>query len=152
MVLEGDKRQGKTGMAVEEEDQGEIESLDASGISASSACGEIGQASIGSLLIGGAEELIIQSIPVGINFIYLLTTDFELDFGDKLFGGEVGGGGSALLESDFQEHGRNEVTITRDGSGHALTVVHGPVEGLFDGFEGKVGMSAVNNLPESYGR
>jgi hypothetical protein len=43
----------------------------------------------------------------------------------------------------------DEITISGDGAGHLLTEVGETVEGLFNGFHGEVGVSAVDYLEES---
>jgi hypothetical protein len=149
--LESDQGKGQTGVGVEEEQHGQIEALDQAGIGACRACIEIGEASVGGFLVVGAEELVVDAIPIGIDLIDALAADLEFDVGDELFCGEIGCGGGPLLEGDLEEHGIDEIAIPGNGAGHALSVVHTAVESLLDGFEGKLGVTAVHHLEESDG-
>jgi hypothetical protein len=56
-------------VTVEEEDHGKVEALDATGVNTSGAGGEVGEASVRSLLVSGAEELIENAIPVAVKFV-----------------------------------------------------------------------------------
>jgi len=61
--------------------------------------------------------------------------------------GPLGGGSSgySCLEVDAVD----EITVSGDGAGNLLAEVGETVESLFNGFHGKVGVSAVDNFEES---
>ena len=135
-------------MPIEGEDHGQVETLDGSGSIIRGI--EIGQTPVCSLLIGRPEQLVIDAIPVRVHLINALTTQLQLNFLHEMFSGVVRFRGTALLlEDDFQPHSGNQITIATDSDRDLLSKVYSTVKSLFDRFERKLGMSAIDNLPES---
>jgi hypothetical protein len=54
-----------------------------------------------------------------------------------------------LGKGDLKVGAVSKVTISADDTGYTATKVSLSVEGLFDRFDGEVGISAISNFPES---
>lgn len=149
VILQSDQRQSQTGVPVEEEQHGQIETLDAGVIGGAAEVIEIDQPAISGLLIGRPEQLVVNAIPIGVHLVNTLTTNLQFDVADKLFGGVVcSHTTSSLFQSNFQEHGRYEITIAGNSCGHAFAEADAAVESLLDRFESELGVPAIDNFPE----
>jgi hypothetical protein len=90
-----------------------------------------------------------------------LTTDLDLDVADENVSDVVdptkaerfisSGSGGALNKgkSNLKVNTVNQITITRNGAGNTLAEIGGSVKGLFNRFDRKVSVTAVNNFEES---
>jgi len=146
MVLEGDQRQKQTGVAVEEEDQGQVHSL---------AGRPSGHLTPRSLLGFVQVKLRVQTPPSLVVLVDALTPDGKFRGGDRTLRNPVsiitqlgGSVGSAGLE--FDVHVTNEITVTGDSHGHATVGGGGTVDGLLDVLHREVGVAFVNSLEKSY--
>jgi hypothetical protein len=96
-------------------DQGDIESLDDSSFRAGGGGIEIDKAAIGILLIGTAEQFVIDAIPVAVVLINALTTNFEFNLFEEVLTG-IERSISRLLEGELKEHSADEISISGDGA------------------------------------
>ena len=115
-----------------------------------------------TLLLGSQCKLLPNVHPVTILAIDALTSDLDLNHRDKLLTWVVQPTSIGLLaidwraasiladlwKSDLKVGAVGKITITRNGTLHTATEVGLSVEGLFNGLHGKVGVTAVSNLPE----
>jgi len=144
VVLEGNEREVETGVAVEEEDEGEVHG------------GTVrrGGHLTPSGLLGLIEvELGVQTPPLLVVLVDALTTDGKLDGRDRALGDPVAvtslrgsGGGDVRLE--FDVHVTDEITVTGDGHGHATGVGGSTVDGLLDVLHREVSVALVFRLVE----
>jgi len=113
-----------------------------------------------ALLLGRHGKLVPDVHPVSVLTVDALTTDLNLNLRDELLTGEVeptGINASAsvlqrlanLGESNLKVSAVSQITITRDGAGHAATEVSLAIESLLDRLHGEVSVTLVGNLPES---
>jgi hypothetical protein len=97
--------------------------------------------------------------PITILLIDTLATNFDFNVVDQvvtdpvepseLGGGAVSGLKSNLRQSGLEVHAVDQITITLNGAGDLLAKVGGTVEGIFNGFHGKVGVTTIYNLKKS---
>jgi len=127
--------------------------------------GQLGSVSnhleVTALLLGRHGKLVPDMHPVAELAIDTLATDLNLNLRDELLTGEVKPTGidvasasvlqrlANLGESNLKVSAVSQITITRDGAGHAATEVSLAVESLLDRLHGEVGVTLVGNLPES---
>jgi hypothetical protein len=126
--------------------------------------GQLGSVSdhleVTALLLGRHGELVPDVHPVAELTVDALATDLNLDTRDELLTGEVKPTGidssagvlqrlANLGESNLKVSAVSQITITRDGAGHAATEVSLAVESLLDRLHGEVSVTLVGNLPES---
>jgi hypothetical protein len=128
--------------------------------------GQLGSVSdhleVTALLLGRHGELVPDVHPVAELTVDALATDLNLNLRDELLTGEVkptginARGGSGVLqrlanlgESNLKVSAVSQITITRDGAGHAATEVSLAVESLLDRLHSEVSVTLVGNLPES---
>jgi len=148
VVLQRDQRQKQTGVAVEEENQGQVHSL------AGSTSGHLTPRS----LLGFVQvKLRVQTPPSLVVFVDALTTDGQLSGSDGTLRNPVSiitsgrtSVGSAGLE--FDVHVTDEITVTGDSHGHATVGGGGTVDGLLDVLHREVGVALVNRLEEGHFR
>ena len=144
VVLQRDQRQKQTGVAVEEENQGQVHSL------AGSTSGHLTPRS----LLGFVQvKLRVQTPPSLVVFVDALTTDGQLSGSDGTLRNPVSiitsgrtSVGSAGLE--FDVHVTDEITVTGDSHGHATGVGGSTVDGLLDVLHREVSVALVFGLEE----
>jgi len=149
VVLEGDEGQVETGVAVEEEDQGQVHSL----------AGTRGGHLTPSSLLGLIEvQLGVHAPPLLVVLVDALTTDGQLDVVDGTLGDPAGIGVGVSNTGDSRDTGLrleldvhvvDEVTVARNGDRHATGVGGSTVDGLLDVLHREVGVAAVDRLEES---
>ena len=112
------------------------------------------------LLVGSHGELVPDVHPVTILTVNALTSNLDLNLRDELLSGEIqptskhgAGTGSAhvlvnLGESNLKVGAVCKITVAANSTGHTATKISLTVKGLLDGFNSKVGIPAVGNLPE----
>jgi len=145
VVLKRDERQKETGVAVEEEDEGEVDSLASSGS---------GHLTPGSLLGLVQVKLGVQTPPALVVLVNALTTDGKLRGGDGTLSHPVGivtSGRTRVSRGglELNVHVTDKITVARDSHGHATGVGGGTVDGLLDVLHREVSVALVNRLEES---
>ena len=127
--------------------------------------GQLGSVSnhleVTALLLGRHGKLVPDVHPVTVLAVNALTTDLNLNLRDELLtwevkptGKNVAGVGvlqslANLGESNLKVSAVSQITITRDGAGHAATEVSLAIESLLDRLHSEVSVTLVGNLPES---
>ena len=114
-----------------------------------------------TFLLLGEGKLVPQMHPVTILSVNALTSNFDLNLRNHLLSGEIEPSSpdslvrrtSHLLvdfgESYLQVSAVSQITVTADSARDTATKVSLPVEGLFNGFHGEVGVATVSHLPKS---
>jgi hypothetical protein len=113
-----------------------------------------------ALLLGRHGKLVPDVHPVSVLTVDALTTDLNLNLRDELLTGKVEPTGinasesvlqrlANLGESNLKVSAVSQITITRDGAGHAATEVSLAIESLLDRLHSEVSVTLVGNLPES---
>ena len=147
VVLEGNEGQVETGVAVEEEDEGEVDGLTVA---------RRGHLTPGSLLGLIQVKLGVQTPPLLVVLVDALTTDGKLNvvngtLGDPVgIGGGVGGEGIQTTGLEFEVHVADEITVARNGDGDAAGVGGSTVDGLLDVLHREVGVALVFRLEKSH--
>ena len=146
VVLEGDEGEVETGVAVEEEDEGEVDRL---------AVNRGGHLTPGGLLGLVQVKLGVHAPPLLVVLVDALTTDGKLNVVDRTLRDPVAvtrvsslGSGDVRLE--FEVHVTDEVTVARNGDGHAAGVRGSTVDGLLDVLHREVGVALVFRLEEGH--
>jgi hypothetical protein len=118
-----------------------------------------------SLLFRSHSKLVPDVHPVTILSVNSLASNLDLNLGNKLFSREVqptGIDSSArtlgvstdthklvnLGESNLKIGSVSKITISADGAGNVSSEIGLTIEGLLDGFNSKVSVSAISHLPE----
>jgi hypothetical protein len=111
-------------------------------------------------LVVGESKVVPDVHPVTILAINALTTDLNLNLRNQLLTGEIKPTGintvlvSALHrlvdlgESNLKVGAVSQITITRDGAGHAATEIGLAVKSLLNGLHSKVSVTFVRHLPK----
>ena len=147
VVLEGNEGEVETGVAVEEEDEGEVDSL------AARRSGHLTPVSLLGLI---QVKLGVQTPPLLVVLVDALTTDGKLNvvngtLGDPVgIGSGVGGEGILTTGLELDVHVADEITVARNGDGHATGVGGSTVDGLLDVLHREVGVALVFRLEESH--
>jgi len=141
VVLESNQGQVQTGVAVEEEEQGQVDSF---------ADRRSGHLTVRSLLGRVQVKLRVQTPPLLVVFVDALTTDGQLDVVDRTLGDPARGGVSSRLGLEFDVHVTDKVTVTSDSHRHATGVGGSTVDGLLDVLHREVSVALVFRLEESY--
>ncbi len=144
VVLEGDEGEVQTGVAVEEENQGEVHGTILGGR------GHLGVRRLLSLI---EMKLGVQAPPLLVVLVDALATDGQLNVVDSALGDPVaialgGGHGAGNLGRELDVHVTDKITVTGNGDGHAAGVGGGTVHGLFDVLHGEVRVALVLGLEE----
>ena len=141
VVLEGDEGEVETGVAVEEEEEGEVDGL---------AGDTSGHLTVRSLLGLIEVKLGVQTPPLLVVLVDTLTTDGKLDVVDGALGNPASSGRSSGGREEFDVHVTDEITVTGDSHGHATGVGGGTVDGLLDVLHREVGVALVFRLEEGH--
>ena len=147
VILEGNEGEVETGVAVEEEDEGEVDGLTVA---------RRGHLTPVSLLGLIQVKLGVQTPPLLVVLVDALTTDGKLNvvngtLGDPVgIGGGVGGEGILTTGLELDVHVADEITVARNGDGHAAGVGGSTVDGLLDVLHREVGVALVFRLEKSY--
>ena len=144
VVLERNQRQVQSGVPVEEEDQGQVDSL---------AVTRSGHLTPSGLLGLVKVKLGVHAPPLLVVLIDALATDGQFNVVDGTLGNPVaiGGGfglGSRLIGLQLDVHVTNQITVARNSDGHAAGVGGGTVHGLFDVLHREVSVALVFGLEE----
>jgi len=146
VVLKRDEGERETGVAVEEENQGEEHlRIDRSG-----------HLTPRSLLGLVEVKLGVQTPPLLVVLVDALTTDGKLNILDGTLSDPAGIGGRTRgvgretgLSLELDVHVVDEVTVARNGDRHATGVGGSTVDGLLDVLHREVCVAAVDRLEES---
>src|SRR5210317_608946 len=123
VVLERNERQVETGVAVEEEEQGKVDSLAVDGSGHLAVSGLLGLIEV---------KLGVQTPPLLVVLVNALTTDGKLDVVDGALGDPAREGGGVDIGLELDVHVTDEITVTGNGDGHAAGVRGSTVDGLLD--------------------
>jgi hypothetical protein len=163
VVLEGDEGKSKTGVAAEEELEGNVESglglLNGGSISITSLNGgkSVGVTNHGVVTVlktSGEGKLVPDLEPVTVVHINALTTNLELNGVDEVMAEGINPAERGTRDGDrgnvnLEVHTVDEITVTGDSAGNTLAEVSGTVEGLLDRLHGEVSVASVDHLEES---
>jgi len=141
MVLKGDQGQVQTGVPVEEEEQGEVDSL---------AGHTSGHLTVRSLLGLVEVKLGVQTPPLLVVLVDTLTTDGKLDVVDGALGNPASSGRRVGGGEEFDVHVADEITVTGDSHGHATGTSGSTVDGLLDVLHREVSVALVFRLEEGH--
>jgi hypothetical protein len=112
------------------------------------------------LLIKRESKVVPDMHPVTILAINALTTDLDLNLGDKLLTGEIEPTGINTIlvgalhrlvnlgESNLKVSAVSQITITRNGAGYTTTEIGLSVKSLLNRLHSKVGVTFVRYLPK----
>jgi len=146
MVLKRDQGERQTGVAVEEENQGEEHLGTDRG----------GHLTPRSLLGLVQVKLRVQTPPFLVVLVDALATDGKFDILDRAFsrpagiGSRIAGGSrDTALSLEFDIHVTDKVTVTGDSHGDASGVRGGTVDGLLDVLHREVCVATVDRLEKS---
>ena len=162
VVLEGDKRKSKSGVAAEPELKRDVKiHLGDEGLRSGLADGELGKGRdvtdhvlVANLLAGSLGKLVPDVHPVTVVLVDALATDLNLGVLDKIVAEVVEPAelvtvrDGDLGDGDLEVYTREKITIAGDGACHALAEIGGTVEGLLDGLHREIGMATIHYLKE----
>lgn len=131
-LLQGDQGQCQAGALVEEEDERQVEAFHHTDIGTAGGVLEIDQATVRGLLVGRAEQLVVDAVPVGVQLVDALTANGELNLLDEVLGSVERSSRGRLLQGDLQETLVDQITVARHGTGHLLAEANGTVERVLD--------------------
>jgi len=144
MVLKGNEWQEETWVAVEEEDEWQVNGV------TSDRSGHLTPVS----LLGFIQvKLGVQSPPALVVFVDALTTDREFSRRDRTFSDPasiitIRGAGVLRRRLKFNVHVTDKITVAGNSHGHAARVGGGTVNSLFDVFHREVSVALVHSLEE----
>ena len=142
VVLERDEGEVETGVAVEEEHEGEEDGLAILGG---------GELTVSGLLGLIEVKLGVETPPLLVLLVYTLTTDGKLDGGDRTLGDPASSRGArSRLGLKLDIHVTDEITVAGDSHGDATGVAGVTVESLLDVLHREVGVALVLGLVKSY--
>ena len=148
VVLERNQRQVQSGVAVEEEDEGEVHRTSAgTGIRGSGHLTPSGLLGLIQVKLG------VHAPPLLVVLVNALATDGQFNVVDGTLGNPVaitrGSGDSSRRERlQLDVHVTNQITVARNSDGHAAGVGGGTVHGLFDVLHREVSVALVFGLEE----
>lgn len=161
MVLEGDKRKGKAGVAAEPELKRDVKIHLGDERIGTQRGGELCEGRdvadhvlVANLLAGSLGKLVPDVHPVTVVLVDALATDLNLGVLDKIVAevvepAELGTvRDSDLGDGDLEVDTREKITITGDGACHALAEIGGTVEGLLDGLHREIRVAPIHHLKE----
>ena len=141
VVLEGDEGEVETGVAVEEEEEGEVDGLTGD---------TSGHLTVRSLLGLIEVKLGVQTPPLLVVLVDALTTDGKLNVVDGALGNPASRGRSGSVREEFDVHITDEITVTGDSHGHTTGVGGSTVDGLLDVLHSEVSVALVFRLEEGH--
>jgi hypothetical protein len=139
VVLKGDQGQVQTGVPVEEEEEGEVDSLAVDGSGHLTVSGLLGLVQV---------KLGVQTPPLLVVLVDALTTDGKLDVVNGTLGDPARQGGGVDIGLEFEVHVTDKVTVTSDSHRHATGVGGSTVDGLLDVLHREVSVALVFGLEE----
>jgi hypothetical protein len=184
VILKGDKGKSKTGVTAIPELERDIESSLGKSIAGSANLtgsvslartingiergigdksqlgGVSNHGKVTGLLINRESKIVPDMHPVTILAINALTTDLDLNLGDKLLTGEIEPTGINTVlegalhrlvnlgESDLKVGAVSQITITRNSAGYTTTEIGLSVKSLLNRLHSKVGVTFVRYLPK----
>src|SRR5210317_1462682 len=137
VVLERNEGQVETGVAVEEEEQGKVDSLAVDGSGHLAVSGLLGLIEV---------KLGVQTPPLLVVLVDALTTDGKLNVVDGALGDPAREGGGVDIGLELDVHVTDEITVTGNGDGHAAGVRGSTVDGLLDVLHREVSVALVLGL------
>ena len=145
VVLEGNEGKIETGVTVEEEDEGEVDSLTVN------TGGHLTPVELLSLI---EVELGVEAPPLLVVLVDTLTTNGKLDvvhgtLGDPARVGGDGGVGRGSVRLELDVHITDEITVAGNGNGNAAGVRGSTVHGLLDVLHSEVSVALILGLVES---
>ena len=141
VVLKGDQGQVQTGVPVEEEEEGQVDSLAVDGSGHLTVSGLLGLIQV---------KLGVQTPPLLVVLVDALTTDGKLDVVNGTLGDPARQGGGVDIGLEFEVHVTDKVTVTGDGDGHATGIGGSTVDGLLDVLHREVSVALVFGLEEGH--
>jgi len=141
VVLEGDEGEVQPGVAVEEEDEGKVDSL--AGVGS-------GHLTVRGLLGFIEVKLRVQTPPFLVVLVDALTTDGKFNVVDRTLSDPAGSLGVSGGGDEFEVHVTDKVTVTGDSHGDATTGGGGTVDGLLDVLHREVSVALVFRLEEGH--
>ena len=141
MVLQRNQRQVETGVAVEEEHQGQEH------MAGTNRGGEL---TVSSLLGFIEVKLGVEPPPLLVLLVNTLTTDGEFHRGDRTFGDPASTTTGSVVGLELDIHVTDEITVTGDSHGDAARVAGVTVEGLLDVLHREVRVALVLGLVKCY--
>ena len=146
VVLEGDEGEVETWVTVEEEDEGEVDSL------AVTRSGHLTPVELLGLI---KVELGVQTPPLLVVLVDALTTDGKLDVVDRTLRDVVAvnrrsSPGTRHRRLELDVHVTDEITVARNGDGHAAGVRGSTIDGLLDVLHREVSVALVFRLEEGH--
>ncbi len=161
VVLEGDKRKGKAGVAAEPELKrdvkihlGDVGSITRRGGELCEGRDVADHVLVANLLAGSLGKLVPDVHPVTVVLVDALATDLNLGVLDKIVAEVVEPAELGTIrdrdlgDGDLEVDTREKITIAGDGACHALAEIGGTVEGLLDGLHREIGMATIHYLKE----
>ena len=155
VVLEGNKRKGKTWVAAEPEFKRNVEGgLFFAVFGMGEGRNVTNHAGVAVLVASGLGEFVPDVEPVTVVLVNALTADFDFNVLDELVADPVGpahsftGSSSYSWKSNFKVYTVHEVTVAGNSAGDLLAEVGRTVEGLFDSFHREIGVPTVNDFEE----
>jgi len=145
VVLQGNKRKRQARVAVEEEDQRQIDGVTVTGRHLTP-----------SRLLGGVEvQLRVQTPPLLVALVNALAADGKFDVLDRALGGPRRAqarnrGGVEVGGNHLHIHVRDQVTVARNSDTDATIVGRRTVDGLLDDLHGEVGVSSIDRVEKSH--
>ena len=148
VVLQSNQWQGQSWVAVEEEDEWQVNLLGRRGDWVSR------HLTVSELVPFGQVQFRVQSPPSLVVLIDSLTTDGQFRSRDNTLSDPVSIFRSTRdvrerLRGRFEVHVTDQITVSGDRDGDATRGRGGTVNSLFDGFHRKVGVAFVNRLEKS---
>ena len=150
VVLEGNEGEGKTGVAVEEEDEGHIVCALSGGLVGGTVVHTNHLLVTGTLLLRHG-EVRPDLKPLSVVLVNALTTDLKLNGLHESVTDGVNVADTRATEggeSNLEVHIGDKITIAGNSSGDLTAEIRGTVEGLLNRLNGKVGVAAVDHFEE----
>ena len=141
VVLEGNEGEVETGVAVEEEEEGKVDSLAVDGSGHLTA----------SRLLGLIEvKLGVEAPPLLVVLVDALTTDGKLDVVDGALGDPASKLRGVDIGLELDVHVTDKITVAGNGDGDATGVSGSTVDGLLDVLHREVSVALVFRLEEGH--
>jgi len=149
VVLKGDQGESETGVAVEPEHEGDIKTLLGENLVSKNAGNVADHFVIADTLAFRGAEFGPDIEPFTVLTVNELATDFDFNLLDEGIAETIyWNGSSGICKFAFEPHVLDKVTVAADGSSDTASEIDVTIEGLFDGFHGKVSVATVDYLEE----